>query len=172
MDELDPNLAFSFTSPLPYTLVTSADREGHPNVMGVSWVTKTSFSPFLMVISIGHCRYSHSLIREGGEFVICYPSAEQEKAAQYCGGHSGRSEDKFACAGLVPIASKRVRPPTVDSCTVALECQVVSSHETGDHTLFVGEVVAATANRTKARHLFATTGSRMVSLDQKGTTGP
>jgi flavin reductase (DIM6/NTAB) family NADH-FMN oxidoreductase RutF len=57
MDELDPNLAFSFTSPLPYTLVTSADREGHPNVMGVSWVTKTSFSPFLMVISIGHCRY-------------------------------------------------------------------------------------------------------------------
>jgi flavin reductase (DIM6/NTAB) family NADH-FMN oxidoreductase RutF len=172
MDELDPNVAFSLTSPLPYVLVTSIDAVGRPNVMGVSWITKASFSPFLMVVSIGHGRYSHGLIKDCGEFVICYPSAEQEKGAMYCGTHSGRGRDKFASCGLVPVPSRKVRPPTIEGCTVALECRVVDSHEAGDHSLFVGEVVAATGDRDKPAHLFATTGARMISMDQKGDAGP
>ena len=89
MDEIDPNAGFSLTSPLPYVLITSIDSEGRPNVMGASWVTKLSFEPFLMAVSVGHKRYSHGLIKNSGEFVICYPSAEQEKQAMYCGFHSG-----------------------------------------------------------------------------------
>jgi len=168
MDELDPNVGFSLTSPLPYVLVTSVDDEGRPNVLGVSWVTKLSFEPFLMAVSIGHSRYSHDLIKRGGEFVICYPSAEQEKQAMYCGTHSGKCEDKFARSGLVPTPSKKVRPPTVDECTVAFECRLVQSHEVGDHTLFVGEVVAVTGDTERPRHIFVTTGTRPMAMDQKG----
>jgi flavin reductase (DIM6/NTAB) family NADH-FMN oxidoreductase RutF len=168
MDSIDPDRAFSLTSPLPFVLITSIDGEGRPNVMGASWVTKTSFVPFLMAVSIGHRRYSHDLISRSGEFVICYPSAEQEKAAVYCGTHSGRRENKFAAAGLRAVPSMKVRPPTVEGCTAALECKVVSSFPTGDHTLFVGEVLATTGDLSRGRHLFATTGSHMVALDQQG----
>jgi flavin reductase (DIM6/NTAB) family NADH-FMN oxidoreductase RutF len=168
MDELDPNVGFSLTSPLPYVLVTSVDGEGRPNVLGVSWVTKLSFEPFLMAVSIGHSRYSHDLIMRGGECVICYPSAEQEKQAMYCGSHSGKREDKFACSGLAAVPSKKVKPPTVDGCTVAFECKLVRSQEVGDHTLFVGEVVAVTGDTDRPRHIFVTTGIRSMAMDQKG----
>jgi flavin reductase (DIM6/NTAB) family NADH-FMN oxidoreductase RutF len=168
MDEIDPNAGFSLTSPLPYVLITSIDSEGRPNVMGASWVTKLSFEPFLMAVSVGHKRYSHGLIKNSGEFVICYPSAEQEKQAMYCGFHSGRCEDKFARTGLTAVPSKKVRPPTIDGCTVAFECKVVQSHEVGDHTLFVGEVVTVTGDPSRSRHVFVTTGPTALSIDQKG----
>jgi hypothetical protein len=45
----------------------------------------------------------------------------------------------------------------------------VSSFPTGDHTLFVGEVLATTGDLSRGRHLFATTGSHMVALDQLGS---
>jgi len=35
-----------------------------------------------------------------------------------------------------------VRPPSVKECPVNLECRVVDEFETGDHTWFVGEIVA------------------------------
>lgn len=168
MDELDPNVGFSLTPPLPYVLVTSVDSEGRPNVMGVSWVTKLSFEPFLMAISIGHGRYSHDLIKNCGEFVICYPSAGQEEQAMYCGTRSGRREDKFAQTGLVAIPSKSVRPPTVYGCTVAFECRLVQSHEVGDHTLFVGEVVAVTGHPERQGHIFVTSRQKPIVMDQKG----
>jgi len=169
MDELDPNVGFSLTSPLPYALVTSVDSEGRPNVMGASWVTKLSFEPFLMAVSIGHKRYSHDLIKNCGEFVICYPSAEQEKEAMYCGWHSGRYENKFARSGLVAVPSKKVKPPTVDGCTVAFECKLVQTYEVGDHTLFIGEVVTVTGDPERPKHIFVTTGTRSMAMDQKGS---
>ena len=168
MDELDFNTGFSLTSPLPYVLVTSVDDEGRPNVMGASWVTRISFEPFLMAVSVRHDRYSNGLIKSCKEFVICYPSAEQEKSAMYCGTHSGRREDKFAQTGLAASPSKKVRPPTVGECTAAFECKLVQAHEVGDHTLFVGEVVAVTGNPARSKHVFATTGKAPLSLDQKG----
>lgn len=171
MDEIDPNLGFSMVSPLPYILITSVDNEGRPNVMGASWVTKLSFEPFLMAVSIGHRRYSHDLIKRCEEFVICYPSAEQMKAALYCGFHSGRCDDKFAKTGLVPIPSRKVKPPTVDGCTVAFECKLVQSHEVGDHTLFVGEVVAVTGDPEKLMHIYVNSSSRPLALDHEGHIG-
>lgn len=170
MDELDPNTGFSLTSPLPYVLVTTVDDEGRPNVMGASWVTKLSFEPFLMGVSIGHKRYSHDLIRRCGEFVICYPSAEQEKEAMYCGHHSGRSGDKFTQSGLVAVPSRKVRPPSVEGCTVAFECKLVQSHEVGDHTFFVGEVVAVTGDTNRPKHVFVTTRTQPLAMDQEGST--
>jgi flavin reductase (DIM6/NTAB) family NADH-FMN oxidoreductase RutF len=168
MDELDPNAGFSLTSPLPYVLVTSVDSEGRPNVMGVSWMTKLSFEPFLMAVSIGRKRYSHDLIKAQGEFAICYPSAEQQKAAMYCGSHSGRCEDKFARTGLVAVPSKKIRPPTIEGSTVAFECRLVQSLEVGDHTLFIGEVVAVTGDPQRPSHIFVTTGRKLMAMDQNG----
>jgi flavin reductase (DIM6/NTAB) family NADH-FMN oxidoreductase RutF len=139
--------------------------------MGVAWITRVSFKPFLMMVSIGKTRFSHKAISEQKEFVICYPAADQEKGALYCGSHSGKSGDKIARAGLTAVPSTKVRPPTIKDCTVAFECMVVSAYDAGDHTLFVGEVVAVIGDPARQRHLFVTTGSKMVEMDQKGTLG-
>ena len=168
MEPLDPDTGVSMTSPLPYALITTVDREGRSNAMGASWVTRVSFKPFLMMVSVGKQRLSHRSIHEQGEFVICYPSAEQEKGALYCGTHPGHAGDKIARAGLVAVPSTKVRPPTIGDCTVAFECKVTCEYDAGDHTLFVGEVVAVTGDLNRAKHLFVTTRSKMVAMDQNG----
>ncbi len=168
MNLLDLDTGIGLTSPLPYALVTSIDRDGRPNAIGVSWLTRVSFSPFLMMVSIGKNRYSHGSIADNGEFVACYPAADQEKGALYCGTHSGKNGDKLSRSGLTTIPSIKVRPPTIKDCTVALECKVVCAYDAGDHTLFIGEVVAVSGDPSKPRHLFVTVGSRMVAMDSMG----
>jgi flavin reductase (DIM6/NTAB) family NADH-FMN oxidoreductase RutF len=121
-----------------------------------------------MLVSIGKNRFSHRSIKESKEFVICYPNVDQEQGALYCGTHSGKNGDKLARSGLFTMPSTKVRPPTIKDCTAAFECKVVSAYDAGDHTLFVGEVVAVMGDPGRPKHLFVTTGKKMVAMDQKG----
>ena len=68
-------------------------------------------------------------------------------------------------AGLSLIDSVAVRVPTIDGATVAFECKVVGQFETGDHTVFVGEVVATRGEPQKAGHLYVTANYKLFSLE-------
>jgi flavin reductase (DIM6/NTAB) family NADH-FMN oxidoreductase RutF len=117
------------------------------------------------MVSIDHSRYSHAGIRKNREFVVNYPSAGQEHGAWACGTVSGRDIDKIKTSGLEFVDSKVVKAPTVDGAAVAFECQVVGEFETGDHTVFVGQVVATRGNPDEKRHLFVTADFRIFALD-------
>ena len=97
----------------------------------------------MVAISVGLTRYSHKLISESGEFVLAFPSEGMEDALLFCGTHSGRDVDKFRATGLTPVKAKYVKPPLIAEATVNMECRVVGSIRTGDHTIFVGEILAA-----------------------------
>ena len=88
MKTISQNDAFARSAPMVYAVVTTLDEEGKPNALGVSWVTRTSFEPFLMLISIDHSRYSHARIRKNREFVINYPGPHQKKGH----GSAGRPQ--------------------------------------------------------------------------------
>jgi flavin reductase (DIM6/NTAB) family NADH-FMN oxidoreductase RutF len=45
-------------------------------------------------------------------------------------------------SGLTPIPSEVVKPPRIAECPTHIECRIVDTLETGDHTIFIGEVVA------------------------------
>ena len=62
------------------------------------------------------------------------------------GINSGRDVDKFKETGLTPISASIVRSPLIEECYGHLECKVIGSHTYGDHTLFVGEVIAASVD--------------------------
>ncbi len=170
MQELTRNDAIVLTTPLAYSLVTSLGIDGKPNALGVTGIIRTSFDPFLLMISIDHSRYSHAGIDLHKEFVLHYPSAGQEQAAWICGVKSGRDIDKIEEAGLTLIKSTNVSVPTIEGVTVAFECKVVAQFETGDHTVFIGEVVATRGNPDRAQHLFVNSKYEFFSLD--GTTLP
>jgi flavin reductase (DIM6/NTAB) family NADH-FMN oxidoreductase RutF len=55
---------------------------------------------------------------------------------------SGRDLDKFARVGLTPIPALVVKPPRIAECPTHIECRVVDRLDTGDHTIFIGQVVA------------------------------
>ncbi|MCD4656076.1 MAG: flavin reductase family protein [Planctomycetes bacterium] len=155
-------------APNIYALVTCLDSNGKPNAIGVSWVTRTSIDPYLILISIAFTRYSHDAIAQSGEFVINYPTEEQAAGAWLCGVESGREQNKIEKAGLKLIDSKIIKTPTIADVTVAFECKTVSSFVTGDHTVFVGEVVAVTGDPEKSKHLFVTANASLISLDFNG----
>ena len=165
LKKISENDAVARTAPMVYTVVTCLDENGKPNALGVSWVMRTSFEPLLMLISIDHGRYSHKGISKNGEFVINYPSALQQKGAWVCGTTSGRDTDKVRTSGLSFIRSEKVQAPTIDDVVAAFECKVVSQFETGDHTVFVGKVVATRGNPEEERHLYVNSQFQIFALD-------
>jgi len=129
--------------PTSVILVTSVSRDGKPNIITLGMYMHISIKPPLVAIGVSPRRYSHQLIKSTGEFVINVPPMRLIEQIVLCGEVSGKDGDKFKSAGLTPMPAKRVRPPLIKECVSHLECRVVRSYRTGDHTLFIGNVVAA-----------------------------
>jgi flavin reductase (DIM6/NTAB) family NADH-FMN oxidoreductase RutF len=127
-------------------MATCVGRDGRSNIITLGMYMPISIDPPLVCIGVAPRRYSHALIEETGEFVVNTPSIDLEEQMHYCGVKSGRDVDKFAETGLTFTPASKVKPPLIEECFSHLECRVVQSHVCGDHTLFVGEVVATSAN--------------------------
>lgn len=169
MDKIDLSTAIELSSPYPYALVVTVDKQGKPNVMGVAWWTFTSVQPPMMAISVGHARYTHECLESNKEFVVCLPSEEQAKAAWICGTKSGRVLDKFEAGGFKTAPASVVKPPLIEGVTVAYECKVVDQLVCGDHTLFSSEVVAIHGDPKKAKHIYSVHYRKLVSIDWQGS---
>jgi flavin reductase (DIM6/NTAB) family NADH-FMN oxidoreductase RutF len=168
MKEIDKHEAFELASPYPYTLAVTVDSRDRPNIIGISWWMFTSWNPLMIAISVGHQRYSHECLKHSKEFVLCFPSEEQAKDAWFCGRKSGKDLDKFQYTGFKPVPAKVVKPPVIEGVTVAYECNVVNHVDTGDHTIFIADVVSTHGDPDKAMHLYSIHYRKLISLDCKG----
>jgi flavin reductase (DIM6/NTAB) family NADH-FMN oxidoreductase RutF len=98
--------------------------------------------PPMLSISVRPERYSYEIIEKTREFVVNVPSLREARAVDWCGVVSGRSQEKFAGAGLTPAPALKVGCPIVLECPLNIECRVRESLKLGSHTMFVAEVVA------------------------------
>jgi len=124
-------------------LVTSVTRDEKANVMTVGWYSHASGEPPMVTVAISRRAWTNELLRRVPEMGVCFPAADMGEGARYAGTHSGREGDKFGPAGFTRVASRRIRPPLIEGCAAALECRVAKMVEAGDHTIFVGEVLAS-----------------------------
>ena len=127
--------------PLPPVMVTCGTME-KPNVLTVAWTGIVNSEPAMTYISVRPSRYSHELISENKEFVINLTTAKTLKAADFCGVKSGRDVDKFAEAGLTPVAATAVKAPLIAESPLSLECRVTEVKRLGSHDMFLAEIVA------------------------------
>jgi flavin reductase (DIM6/NTAB) family NADH-FMN oxidoreductase RutF len=155
MQEVKPWEALKLRYPELIVLAVCQGKEGPPNVITIGWFMPTSIEPPMVAISVGKTRYSHDLIRDGREFVVAFPPEELRDAMLICGSESGRDVNKIQKSGLATAPAKIVKPPLLTQCAANLECKVVGECDSGDHTIFVGEVVAAWINpEVSQRKLF------------------
>ena len=124
-------------------LVVSVSRDGKPNVMTCAWNMPVSADPPMIAVALGSESYTSQLIKESGEFTVNIPDERLLRALWICGTKSGRDVDKFKLAGLTPRPAKRVKAPIIGECAAHLECKLGSQLETGECTIFVGEVLEA-----------------------------
>lgn len=139
MKELEPDISQALRRfpGFPCVLVTTGE-----NIITVAMVHIFSFSPPLLGIGISPRRYSHGLLKRTGEFVVNLPTYRLLTQVGYCGEHSGREVDKFAETGLSRQGSLKLSTPGIEQCPVNFECRVMKEVDLGDHTWFIGEVLA------------------------------
>jgi len=128
----------------PVVLVTSS-FQGKNNIVSVAWVTPISHDPPLAGISVAAKHFSNKLIKESREFVINIPGQELKEKVEFCGSVRGENIDKFKESKLTPKKASKVKAPLIDECLAHLECRLEDSHEEGDHTIFIGEIISACA---------------------------
>ena len=145
--EVDSEMAYRLLHPRHTVLVSCADKTGRANIITLAWSMPTSINPPLIVVSIASKRYSYSLIEETKEFVVNVPTMDIVKETLFCGRRSGRTYDKFKETGLTPLPAKMVQPPIIKECVAHLECKLQQQITIGDHTLFIGRVLTAYANK-------------------------
>ncbi len=157
-------------------LVSCVGKDRKPNIITLAWAMPTSSNPPLIAVSIAPKRHSHTLINETKEFVVNIPSMKMLRETLFCGRRSGRNRDKFKEANLTPLQAKKVKPPIIKECVAHLECNLHSQFTIGDHTIFVGKIVEAYANKgvftdkynlEKARMIFHLGGNDFATLDPK-----
>jgi len=124
-------------------LVVTRREDGFVDIMPAGWVMRTSGTPPMFAVSVGHGRYTNELLRQAGEFVLAFPGEGMGDTVWFCGSHSGRDTDKVAECRLSTLSAKEISTPLLAGAYINMECRLVSTTETGDHTIFVGEVVAA-----------------------------
>lgn len=110
------------------------------------------------------------------EFVMNIPTMEILNATESCGTVSGKDHDKFKENGLTRLRAEKVKAPPIKECVASLECKVHSQFPTGDHTIFVGEIVGAhsdkgmfttTYNSKRTKMVFYVGGNKFATLAPK-----
>jgi len=108
------------------------------NGMIASWVSQVSYDPPLVMVAVHPNRFSHRLIQKSGAFCLHLLRRNQ---TDLLGRFKGLDpEAKFA--GLAWWKGE-TGCPILKDCLGYLECTVRAMLQPGNHTLFIGEVVAA-----------------------------
>ena len=173
--KVSPSSAYRLIHPMHTVLVSCIGKDRKPNIITLAWVMPTSIDPPLVAVSIAPSRHSHKLIEETKEFVVNIPTMDMLKETLYCGRTSGKTHNKFEETGLTASHSRKIKSPTIEECVANLECKLHSQFATGDHTIFVGEIVEAYADETftdrydseKARMIFHLGANDFATLDPK-----
>ena len=139
--------SYKLLHPMHTVLVSCVGKRGRPNIITLAWAMPTSINPQLVAVSIRPERHSFALIEETKEFVVNIPTMDILKETLFCGRKSGRDYDKFKETSLTPLPAKKVKPPIIKECVAHLECKLHNQFATGDHTIFIGEIVEAYADK-------------------------
>lgn len=160
-DEIEaPRASFSFYKdwwPAPVTLVScgvnkpGAKRGANIWVVGV--LGGPCDDPPLLTISPRVGMYSYKLMKDAGEFVVNFPTAQMVREMEYCGTHTGVEVDKWTACGFTPIPGRVVSVPLIAECPVNFECTIEDEMRftradgtEGEHVMLIGRIVQVNAH--------------------------
>ncbi len=132
------------TIPYGFYITGVVGSNGEANGFTTNWVSQVSFSPQQLIVAVRKDQHTHDLIEDSGVFSLNFLDTDQEDLAQkftqpleYGDGRVGDS----------PYTTGETGAPLFEEAFAHLECRVVGKMEAGDHTVYLGEVVAADLKR-------------------------
>ncbi|MBI2761827.1 MAG: flavin reductase family protein [Chloroflexi bacterium] len=133
--------------PGPVVLLTTKWRAAQ-DVMAAAWTTPLSAVPPFVGVCVHPSRHTHDMIRFSEEFALNIAGPRLLNHAAYFGSVSGRDADKLDLSKLPTFRARKVEAPLLEGCVGHIECGLEDAIRLGDHTLFVGRVLAVSAEDT------------------------
>lgn len=127
------------------SVVMSKESDGSVQGMAANGITSVSLDPMLVLVCVDHSRNTYKRIRESGRFSINILNQSQTSVAEY---YAQRPE-------------KRIGPPPceltfgkngsvkISGCLAFIDCLVHEEIVQGDHTIYIGKVIAITTDEGK-----------------------
>ena len=116
--------------------VLTVELDGERLGLTVSSFLGLSLGPPLVGVSVSRQAAMHELLRGAGGFALSLLTEGQDPVAQ----HFARGVPPIALWHGIAVRDGETGAPLVDGALGWIECDLAATHETGDHTLFVGEV--------------------------------
>ncbi len=124
------------------TIITTRDKEGKPHGMTANAVSSVSLVPPLLLVCVDKKADTYPFFDESGVFTVNVLSNEQEVLSRRF-ATTGSGVEKFEGTGYREGSNGCA---ILEDALAYLDCRIVSSHDAGDHTIYVGEVEAADAS--------------------------
>jgi flavin reductase (DIM6/NTAB) family NADH-FMN oxidoreductase RutF len=122
--------------------VVTAEHDGKPYGMTVASFASLSLHPPLVLICIEKAVKTHDAIAGSRRFGVSILSSGQ---ADISNRFASKSDDKFSG---VETDTGQSGVPLIRGAVTTLECEVTEQLPGGDHTIFVGQVVATTTGES------------------------
>jgi flavin reductase (DIM6/NTAB) family NADH-FMN oxidoreductase RutF len=120
-------------------VITTGGENAHG--MTANAFTSVSLDPPLIACCVANTAYMHEAISRQGEFAVSILGADQEHLAHY---FTDRNRPRGP-AQFDRLSYRRgmwVDAPLLAGAAAWLECRLSVSHDGGDHTIFLGEVLS------------------------------
>ena len=126
------------------TVVTTRDAEQRDVGMTVSAFCSVSLDPPLVQVCVDHAASLYAALAVSTRYGVSILASEQEALSRRFA--TAESTRRFDGIGYRRGESGVL---LLDDALAQLECRIVASHATGDHTMFVGEVESATVRNAR-----------------------
>ena len=146
---VDDELLNRVTWKIPNALALVGSRAGDQrNGMTTSWITQLSMEPVLIGVGVDNGAVTHRLISDGGSFTVNLWNADDTRV--FVKFSKPATDDGETLNGR-PVTTAVTGAPVFTEAVAWMDCEVRHSFDLGTHTLFVGEVVAASIADDEAR---------------------
>lgn len=133
------------TIPYGFYITGVIGANGEANGFTTCWVSQVSFEPQQVVIAVRKFQHTHDLIESSGIFSLNFLDTSQEDLARK---FTEPLENEDGTVGGSPYTrGEATGAPLFDEAFAHLECRVVGKMNAGDHTVYLGEVAAASLDR-------------------------
>ena len=118
--------------------MTAAAEKG-PIGITVSSFTSISLAPPLILVSIARGSAMHELFTHARFYAVNFLAEDQKSVSDRFAGRTG-GEDRFEG---IKYSKGATGSPVIAGARAVIECRAWKTHEGGDHSILIGEVVSA-----------------------------
>ena len=123
------------------TVATVLDSAGAPHGMTANSFTSVSMTPPLVLVCVDLTSDTHGDLRAAGAFAVSVLAADQERLAR----RFADAQERERFQG-VAWREEATGAPVLEDAVAWVDCRVWAEYPAGDHTIFVGQVLAGDAD--------------------------